>query len=69
MGILQLDAEAKMELHSEAEKLIARYESPLETVKALMVYNCELETKILAIAHRHPGLVAISYDDTPPVLG
>ncbi|GLS36621.1 hypothetical protein GCM10010869_22120 [Mesorhizobium tianshanense] len=69
MGILHLDAEAKVELHSKAVKLIARYESPLETVKALMVYNCERETKILAIAHRHPGLAELSYDDTPVVLG
>ncbi|RNJ44427.1 hypothetical protein B5V01_05955 [Mesorhizobium erdmanii] len=69
MGIMHLDAAAKAELHSEAEKLIARYESPLETVKALMAYNCELETQILAIAHRHPGIVSIGYDDTPPVVG
>lgn len=47
---------------------VARYESPLETVKALMAYNCELETQILALAHRYPGFVAISYDPTPPVL-
>jgi len=33
-----------------------------------MAYNCELETQILAIAHRHPGLVSIGYDDTPPVV-
>ncbi|MEI8719944.1 hypothetical protein [Mesorhizobium sp. ISC11] len=69
MGTMYLDAEAKAELHSEAVKLIARYDSPLETVKALMTYNCELETQILAIAHRHPGLVSIGYDDTPPVVG
>ncbi|BCG94184.1 hypothetical protein [Mesorhizobium sp. 131-2-1] len=69
MGTIHLDADAKAELHSEAEKLIARYDSPLETVKALMVYNCELETKILAVAHRHPGMVAIGYDETPPVVG
>lgn len=69
MSILHLDAEAKAELHSEAVKLIARYDSPLETVKALMVYNCELETKILAIAHRHPGVATLSYDDTPVMLG
>lgn len=69
MGIMHLDAEAKAELHSEAVKLIARYESPLETVKALMAYNCELETKILTIAHRHPGVANVSYDDTPVVLG
>ncbi|RWE82521.1 MAG: hypothetical protein E5W28_00845 [Mesorhizobium sp.] len=69
MGTIHLDAEAKAELHSEAEKLIARYESPLETVKALMVYNCELETKILAVAHRHPGMIAIGYDETSPVVG
>lgn len=69
MGIMHLDAVAKAELHSEAEKLIARYASPLETVKALMAYNCELETQILAIAHRHPGIVSIGYDDTPPVVG
>ncbi|TIO28996.1 hypothetical protein [Mesorhizobium sp.] len=68
MGIMRLDDEAKAELHSEAEKLIARYDSPLETVKALMAYNCELETQIVALAHRHPGLVHVSYDDTPPVL-
>ncbi|MCA0008568.1 MULTISPECIES: hypothetical protein [unclassified Mesorhizobium] len=69
MGTMHLDAETKAELHAEAEKLIARYETPLETVKALMAYNCELETQILALAHRHPGLVAISFDPTPPVLG
>ena len=69
MGILHLDAEAKAELHCEAVKLIARYDSPLETVKALMAYNCELETQILALAHRHPELVTISYDDTPAILG
>ncbi|RUV37528.1 hypothetical protein [Mesorhizobium sp. M7A.F.Ca.MR.148.00.0.0] len=68
MTTMHLDAEAKAELHSEAEKLIARYESPLETVKALMAHNCELETQILALAHRYPGLVAISYDPTPRVL-
>jgi hypothetical protein len=69
MATMHLDAESRAELHSEAEKLIARYESPLETVKALMAYNCELETQILALAHRYPGLVAISYDPTPPVVG
>ncbi|MBZ9982373.1 MULTISPECIES: hypothetical protein [unclassified Mesorhizobium] len=69
MATMHLDAETKAELHAEAEKLIARYETPLETVKALMAYNCELETQILALAHRHPGLVAISFDPTPPVLG
>ncbi|WP_376705468.1 hypothetical protein RQ479_13565 [Mesorhizobium sp. ISC25] len=69
MGIIRLDAEAKAELHSEAVKLIARYDSPLETVKALMAYNCELESQILALAHRHPGLVAFGYDDTLPILG
>ncbi|RWP38530.1 MAG: hypothetical protein EOR04_25965 [Mesorhizobium sp.] len=69
MGIMHLDPEAKSELHSEAEKLIARYDSPLETVKALMAYNCELETQIVALAHRHPGLVHLSFDDTPPFLG
>ncbi|TIN70485.1 MAG: hypothetical protein E5Y30_15870 [Mesorhizobium sp.] len=69
MGTMHFDAEAKAELHSEAVKLIARYDSPLETVKALMAYNCELESQILAIAHRYPGFVAISYDPTPPVLG
>ncbi|MER9236903.1 hypothetical protein NKI56_33770 [Mesorhizobium sp. M0622] len=69
MSIMHLDAAAKAELHSEAEKLIARYESPLETVKALMAYNCELETQILALAYRHPELVQVSYDDTPPLLG
>ncbi|RWH69483.1 MAG: hypothetical protein EOQ86_30290 [Mesorhizobium sp.] len=68
MGVMDLDPEAKAELHSEAERLIARYESPLETVKALMAYNCELETQIVALAHRHPGLVHVSYDDTPPVV-
>lgn len=68
MGILHLDAEAKAELHSEAVKLIARYDSPLETVKALMIYNCELETKILAVVHRYPSLLEIGYDETPPVL-
>lgn len=69
MATMHLDAGSKAELHAEAEKLIARYESPLETVKALMAYNCELETQILALAHRHPGLVAISFEPTPPVLG
>ncbi|ANN60588.1 hypothetical protein EFV37_30980 [Mesorhizobium loti] len=69
MGTMHFDDEAKAELHSEAVKLIARYDSPLETVKALMAYNCELETQILAIAHRHPGIVSIGYDPTPPVLG
>ncbi|TIS94771.1 hypothetical protein [Mesorhizobium sp.] len=69
MGIMHLDPEAKPELHSEAERLIARYDSPLETVKALMAYNCELETQIVALAHRNPGLVHVSYDDTPPTLG
>ncbi|MCQ8876292.1 hypothetical protein NP945_31095 [Mesorhizobium sp. LMG17149] len=54
-----LDAEAKAELHYEAVKLIAHYDGPLETVKALMAYNCELETQMLAIAHRHPGIVSI----------
>ncbi|RWM79501.1 MAG: hypothetical protein EOR81_10845 [Mesorhizobium sp.] len=69
MSIMHIDREAKAELHSEAEKLIARYDSPLETVKALMVYNWELETQIVGPAHCHPGLVHVSYDDTPPVLG
>ncbi|ARP66537.1 hypothetical protein A9K65_026710 [Mesorhizobium sp. WSM1497] len=69
MGIMHLDADAKAELHSEAVKLIARYDSPLETVKALMAYNCELETKILAIAHRHPEVATVSYDDSQVVLG
>ncbi|RWQ60295.1 hypothetical protein [Mesorhizobium sp.] len=69
MGILHLDAEAKAELHSEAVKLIAWYDSPLETVKALMAYNCELETKILAMVYRHPGVATVSYDDTPVMLG
>ena len=69
MTILHLDAEAQTELQAEAEKLIARYASPLETVKALMAYNCELETQILALAHRHPELVSVSYDDTPAVIG
>ncbi|RWB94993.1 MULTISPECIES: hypothetical protein [unclassified Mesorhizobium] len=69
MGIMHLDPKTKAELHAEAEKLIARYGSPLETVKALMAYNCELETHIVALAHRHPGLVHVSYDDTPAILG
>ncbi|MFA6153716.1 hypothetical protein [Mesorhizobium sp.] len=69
MGTMHFDAEAKAELHAEAVKLIARYESPLETVKALMAYNCELETQIPAIAHRHPGVVSIAYDHAPPVVG
>ena len=69
MSILHLDPDAEAELHAEAEKLIARYASPLETVKALMAYNCELETQIVALAHRHPELVTLSYDDTPPGLG
>lgn len=68
MGTKHFDAEAKAELHSEAVELIARYDSPLETVKALMAYNGELETHILAIAHRHPGIVSIGYDP-PPVVG
>ncbi|MDF3233758.1 MULTISPECIES: hypothetical protein [Mesorhizobium] len=50
MGTMYFDAEVKAELHSEAVKLVARYESPLETVKALMAYNREPETQILAIA-------------------
>ncbi|RUV75955.1 MAG: hypothetical protein EOR30_16890 [Mesorhizobium sp.] len=66
MTTYHLDLEAKAALHSEAEKLIARYASPLETVKALMAYNCELETQILAFAHRHPELVTVSFEDTPP---
>ncbi|SDA92436.1 hypothetical protein [Mesorhizobium qingshengii] len=71
MGTMHFDAEAKAkaELHSEAVKLITRYESPLEIEKALMAYNCEMESQILAIAHRHPGIVSIGYDDTPPVGG
>jgi len=69
MSILHLDDEAQAELQAEAERLIARYASPLETVKALMAYNCELETQILALAHRHPELVSVSYDDTPAVIG
>lgn len=69
MSTYHLDPQTKAELHSEAEKLIARYSSPVETVAALMAYNCELETQILAIAHRHPGLVAISFDDTHPTVG
>lgn len=69
MGSYHLDPEAKAELHSEAVKLVAKYESPLETVKALMAYNCELENQILALSHRHPGLLVISYDDTPPSIG
>ncbi|MFD1981257.1 hypothetical protein ACFSOZ_00860 [Mesorhizobium newzealandense] len=44
-NVMHLDAESKADLHAEAEKLIARYESPLETVKALMAHNCELETQ------------------------
>ncbi|MES0101042.1 hypothetical protein [Mesorhizobium sp. M0019] len=68
MGIIRLDREIKAELHSEAVKLIARYGSPLKTIKALMAYKCELETQILALAHRHPGLVTLGYDDTPPTL-
>jgi hypothetical protein len=69
MDTMHLADHAKSELHVEAEKLIARYDSPIETVKALMAYNCELETQIVALASRHPGLVTLSYDDTPPVLG
>lgn len=68
MSTYHLDPATKAELHSEAEKLIARYESPLETVKALMAYNCELETQILAIAHRYPALVSISFDATHPTV-
>ncbi|MDG4882436.1 hypothetical protein [Mesorhizobium sp. WSM4884] len=68
MGTYHLDPEAKADLHSEAVKL-AQYESPLETVKALMAYNCELENQILALSHRHPGLLVISYDDTPATIG
>lgn len=33
-----------------------------------MAYNCELETQILAIAHRYPGLVSISFDETHPTV-
>ncbi|TPI65047.1 hypothetical protein FJ417_00250 [Mesorhizobium sp. B3-1-7] len=68
MGTYYLDVEAKAELHSEAVRLIAQYESPMETVKALMAYNCELENQILALAHRHSELVIISFDPTPPVV-
>lgn len=35
MGTYHLDADAKAELHAEAVKLIARYDSPVDTVKAL----------------------------------
>lgn len=52
---LEAEAKAKAEMHSEAEKLIVRYDGPFEIVKALMAYNCELETQILASARRHPG--------------
>jgi hypothetical protein len=69
MGTMHLDAEAKAELDSEAERLVARYGSSLETVTALMAYNCELENQILTLARRHPGLVALSYYDTSPTLG
>lgn len=69
MTTRHLDAGAKAELNFEAKKLIDCYESPFETVKALMVYNCELETQILALAQRYPQLVAVSFDPTPPVLG
>ncbi|MER9657882.1 hypothetical protein NKJ26_31430 [Mesorhizobium sp. M0152] len=68
MATTHLDAESRAELHLEAEKLIACYESPIETVKALMAYNCEIETQILALAQRYPQLVAVSFDPTPPVL-
>ncbi|MER9301245.1 hypothetical protein NKI38_33170 [Mesorhizobium sp. M0621] len=61
MDTVYFDAEAKAGLRSEAVKLVARYDSPLETVKALMAYNCELETQ--------PGIVSIGYDDAPPVGG
>ncbi|WP_404924958.1 hypothetical protein [Mesorhizobium sp. ORM16] len=46
MATMYLDAEAKAELHSKAEKLIARYESPLETVKALMAITSPTPNKI-----------------------
>jgi hypothetical protein len=69
MGTFHMDTEAKAELHCEAERLIARYDNALETVKALMAYNCELETQILALAQRHPGLMTVGYDDTPLTLG
>lgn len=36
MVTMYLDVEAKAELHSEAAKLIVRYDGPLETVKAPM---------------------------------
>jgi hypothetical protein len=66
MGMIELDEADKAELHIEAQKLIARYGSPLETVKALIAYNCELEAQIVAIASRYPSIVTVSYNDSPP---
>ncbi|TJW16687.1 MAG: hypothetical protein E5W82_05295 [Mesorhizobium sp.] len=68
MGTYNLDPATKAELHSEAMKLVAKYPSPLDAVEALMAYNWELETQILAIAHRYPGLVQISFDDMHPTV-
>ncbi|MBZ9760988.1 hypothetical protein LB553_08870 [Mesorhizobium sp. CA8] len=68
MGTYNLDPATRAELHLEAQKLIAKYESPADAVEALMAYNCELETQILAIAHRYPGLVSISFDETHPTV-
>jgi len=68
VGTYNLDPTTKAELHAEAQKLIAKYASPVDAVEALMAYNCELETQILAIAHRYPGMVAISFDDTHPTV-
>ncbi|WP_246674930.1 hypothetical protein [Mesorhizobium sp. B4-1-3] len=36
--------------HADAQKLISKYESPVDAVEALMAYNCDLEAQILAIA-------------------
>lgn len=68
MGTYNLDPATKAELHAEAQKLIAKYASPVDAVEALMAYNCELETQILAIAHRYPDIVSISFDETHPTV-
>lgn len=67
--MVELDAADKAELHAEAQKLIARYGDPLEAVKALMLYNCELEGQIVAIASRYPSLVTVSVSDSLPRFG
>ncbi len=66
---MHFDAEAKVEPHSEAAKLLARYDSPLKTVKALRGTTVSLRLGFLAKAHRHPGIGSFGYDDTRPAPG